>query len=333
MKNSKKKISGLLVAIIVVALLLVMVLGLILWLEFGPGINPSGHKAPAAQQTEDPKIPDQNTTGNTDGDNDSDKESEETQKTPVSIDDEQLHASGAIATPYLTLYYDTALVDNLGVVRSTGTPYVLEFYAVLEGKQEQRLFDIVFGVTDGNLGVIKTDAGETTVSMVIYTFQPDESWAQGEIDTILAMQEASNDLIDQLMEYQVRNDYDGPELSTEEPESHYQEYMAIETPYCTLAYPTTWKDYLQTETTETDVYQIDFFGQMEKQDPVLLFTIIFGGDSGEQIGAIQDSDGQYVTVNILMEEMDLSEFSQEDAAILYEMQEALNQLIERLPLE
>lgn len=328
MKNGKEKnANGLLIAIIIVAVLLVAVIGLILWLEFGgQNVRPTQQNPSAAQPAQKPTAPS--------GKDEATKPADAT-KPSVSVDDyEQLQKNGAIGTPYLTLYYSTELVDNLAVVHNEGTPYVVEFYAILEEKQEQRLFDILFGDgKEGNLGVIRTDAGEISVSMVIYEFTPDETWTQGEIDTVLAMQDVANDLVDQLMEYQVKDQISGPELSTEEPDSNYVEYMAIETPYCTLSYPATWQDYLQTEHTQTDVYRVDFYGQLVEQDPVLLFAILLGGDSGEQIGAIKDSNGQYVTVNIVMADMDLDGFSQEEATILYQMQEELNQLIAKLPLE
>lgn len=328
MKHAKeRKVSGLLIAIIVVAVLLVAVIGLILWLEFGgQNVRPTPQTPSASQPVQKPTAPGSQ--------NEATKPADAT-KPSVSVDDyEQLQANGAIGTPYLTLYYSTELVDNLAVVHNEGTPYTVEFYAILEDKQEQRLFDILFGDgKEGNLGVIRTDAGEISVSMVIYEFTPDETWTQGEIDTVLAMQDVANDLVGQLMEYQVKDQVSGPELSTEEPDSNYVEYMAIETPYCTLSYPAAWRDYLQTEHTKTDIYQVDFYGQLEEQDPVLLFAILLGGDSGEQIGAIKDSDGAYVTVNIVMTDMDLDGFSEEEEAILYQMQEAINQLIDKLPLE
>lgn len=243
-------------------------------------------------------------------------------------------STGTIDTPYLTLYYDSGLADRLVVVQDQGPPYRLEFYAMLEGKAELRLFDMTFGEgADGNLGAIEIRGETIPVSMTIYAFTPDERWSQDEINTILAMQDEANVLIEQLQEYQVKNDYPGPFFSTDVPESGITNLSYVETPYCMLSYPAVWQDYFRIEQEAADTHSVLFYGQVEGYDPVLLFTIVFGGDAGEQVGTITDSQGRQISVNVISEVPDLHGWLDEDVNIIYEMQESINLIIESIPLQ
>ena len=334
----KKKVNGMVIAVVALVVVLLLLVGFLLWQMHKESVK----KLPEAQQTE-PTVMQQETTEQTEPTL-ADKVEEKTEPTEAAevetkpfqenTKEELLRQNGQIETPFLTLYFDETLTDCLGIVHDTGKPYVLEFYAVLEGKPEQRIFDILFAEgEEGNLGVLETDAGEFSVSMKVYDFNPDDTWTAGEIDTVLALQDTANDLIEQMMVYQMKEEYKGPEISQEKPESNLVDFLAIETPYGALSYPVKWQDYLVTERKQTDTYRIDFYGQLGEQEPVLLFTIIFGGDTGEQVGAIKDRDGQYVTVNVIMEALNVEGFEDADVAILYEMQEAMNLLIAQLPLE
>lgn len=246
------------------------------------------------------------------------------------------HVDNEFQTPYVTLHYPEALADHLVVVNTNASPYTLEFYAMLEDRPEQRIFDLRLGGNiRGNIGMVKTDSGEIPVDLIVYKFTPDESWTEGEINTILAMQEAANDMIEQLDLVVVS---ENTQQSVEEtaPESSVVNMFSINTPYCTLRYPVIWKEYLVTEQTENEedgICKVMFYGQTGDQEKCLLFTILFGGDEGDQLGVIIGDDGQFITVNIMTEAMDLTGWAEEDSQILYSMQEAVNELIAQLPLE
>ena len=339
--KKKKKVNGLVIVVIVLGVILLLLAGFLLWQMqiLGGGqtedqvpTEPTAVQQETAEQTEPEAT--ESTEAATQPTEMPEEPEAETKPFQENTKEELLRQSGQIETPFLTLHFDETLTDCLGIAHDTGTPYVLEFYAVLEGKPEQRIFDILFAEgKEGNLGVLETDAGEFSVSMKIYKFNPDDTWTEGEINTVLALQDTSNDLIEQMMVYQMKEEYKGPEISQEKPVSNLVDFLAIETPYGVLSYPMKWQDYLVTESKQTDTYRIDFYGQLEDQEPVLLFTIIFGGDTGEQIGAIKDRDGQYVTVNVIMEALNVEGFEDADVAILYEMQEAMNLVIAQLPLE
>ena len=239
---------------------------------------------------------------------------------------------GEIVTPYLTLYYPDALTDHLVVVKLPGEPYTLEFYALLEGKPEQRLFDLCLG-GNGNLGMVSTGSGEIPVGMTIYPFQPDKFWSQGEVDTILAMQDAANTLLEQLPMVQEPEETGAPVISEITPDSNVVNYMSFRTPYCTLYYPVAWQDQIRVDQVEKEVCIVRFYGCVAGKGEKLLFSVIFGGDEGEQIGALMTDRDELITVNIQMEELLLPGWSEEDKAEIYSMQEDVNQLIAKLPLQ
>lgn len=330
MRNSYKRRTALVIAVVILSIVLTMLLALLLWLEFGTKGNETNNKeSTALQQTENATSVETTLTEDT-------TSSEETKLTEDTTPAESVltEDTGIIDTPYLNLYYDKAFSDYLLVIHNEGPPYRLEFYVSLDGKPDLRLFDIAFGKeTDGNLGAIKVDAETIPVNMVIYTFDPDDSWTQDEINTIFAMQEMTNDLIDQLMVYQTLDDYEGPVVSPVVPEQNDAKTTTITTPYCNLYYSSPWTDYLYIEKAEGDNYRVFFYGQLADKAPVLLFTIIFGGDSGEQVGAIIGKQSQIVPVNIMLEELDRLGWAEYDMNILYEMQEAINLMLERIPFE
>ena len=243
-----------------------------------------------------------------------------------------------IQTPYFPLYYPDAFSDLLTVVKTAEEPFTLEFYAMLEDRQEQRLFDIRLSKTiKGNMGTVKTDSGDVYVDMTFYRFKPDSTWTDDEINTVMAMQEAANDMISKLSLEQGSSDRDNqPTVEETTPGSSVSNMMSVSTPYCALQFPIRWKDNLITEHLEneqTGVYTVHFYGKVANHEKCLLFSILFGGDEGEQLGVIMYDTGAYITVNVMFAELDLEGWSDADAQTISMMQEALNDLIGQLPLE
>ena len=329
MKKAKKNRFNVLVLLVaILGVVLIGLFGLIVWMELGTedpaiGTEPQQTGTSEAETTETTESTTDPTTTPTES------------KEPFRPQD-LVTGTTVIETPYLTLYYPEFFEDILAVVHTSGNPYILEFYTVLEGRASQRLFDIIFDAgSEGNLGIIDTEAGEVGVNMVIYSFNPDDSWTTGEINTILAMQDASNDLIEQIMALKAEDEeVEGPAISTETPAPGLADFMSITTPYCTLYYPLTWQSYLQTEHTDKDdIHRVAFFAKIGDHDPTLLFTVLFGGDDGDQLGAILDENGQLITVvNILMAELNSEGFTEDEMTIWYEMQEAVNEMISKIPL-
>ena len=75
---------------------------------------------------------------------------------------------GQIETPYCTLSYPESLAEFLLIINTSRQPYTLEFYAVMEGKQELRLFDISVGEgSGGNMGLVTTSEGEVPLNATV----------------------------------------------------------------------------------------------------------------------------------------------------------------------
>ncbi len=329
MKKRKQKksnaMSSLIILVAVLSVVLIALFCFVLWLESNNQDVPDGTLPLQTETTETTESTTAPTTPTV----------LPTETTGPFRPQDLISNTTTIETPYLTLQFPEAFEDILAVVCTPGTPYILEFYTVLEGRSAYRLFDIIFDDGEkGNLGIIETDAGRVSASMVIYSFKPDSSWSTGEIATVHAMQDAANDLMEQLIALRVDKDEEaeGPVLSTETPDPGIADCMSITTPYCNLYYPLAWKDYLQTkESKMDDNYCVEFFGQIGDHESALLFTIIFGGDRGEQMGVILTNENQYITVNILVAELTTEDFLEEEINILYEMQEALNEVLSKIP--
>lgn len=243
--------------------------------------------------------------------------------------------NGEVQTPYGILKYPEALADLLTVAKTNNDPYTLEFYAVIEGRKEIQLFDIAFGEgSGGNMGNVKTEQGEVPLNVTIYNLSFDDSWLEGEIITAQAMQDAVNEMIEQLKPVAESQQGAVPEIFQQPDEDSALDNLRIETPYCMVYYPAKWSEYIfcEHDNTQEDVYKLNFYSSMYGLAPVYLFSIYFGGDEGEQLGAVMSEAGIPVPVYLLMAELDLSYWSQSDAATIYSMQEASNQLIEKLPL-
>lgn len=265
-------------------------------------------------------------------------ETEEETTAPAEEPKEQMEiipcVDGEIETPYLTLRYPDALSDHLTVVNSEKDPYTLEFYALLEGKPEQRLFDVCLGENaSGNLGTVETASGELPVGMTLYPFVPDENWTEGEINTVLAMQDAANYLVEQLPLVKKSAATETPVVSEVIPEANVVNYMSVKTPYCTLYYPVVWQDQVRVDQVEKETYRVRFYGRVDGKGEKLLFSVIFGGDEGEQVGVVTTDQDEKIPVYIVMENLILPGWSEEDAAEIYAMQEAVNQLLGQMPLE
>ncbi len=245
---------------------------------------------------------------------------------------------GRIQTPYFALYYPETLADLLVVAKTEDDPFTLEFYAMLEDRPEQRIFDIRLSETiEGNMGIVEAEDARVYVDLTFYQFSPDASWTKDEINTILAMQEAANEMINSLnREENSSSQENKPAVEETAPVSSVVNMLTIQTPYGALHYPVRWKDYLVTEhieNEETGIYSVEFYGKVANQEKCLLFTILFGGDEGDQLGVILQDNGDFITVNILVAELELDGWSESDMQILFTMQEAMNELIEQLDLE
>ena len=242
---------------------------------------------------------------------------------------------GQIQTPYCILNYPEGLADHLLIIKTSERPYVLEFYAVMEGKQELRLFDLSFGEgSGGNMGTVKTQEGEVPLNVMIYQLSTDDTWSEAEITTAYAMQDMVNELLEQ-MQPKAEEKQDPPPVVNQQPKEESTIYnLEIETPYCKLYYPARWAKTVSFDTDDEkeEVYKVHFYSRIDGLENQRLFSIYFGGDEGTQLGAVMSIEGIPVPVYLIVEQLELDGLKEEEIDLLYTMQEASNQLIERLPL-
>lgn len=261
---------------------------------------------------------------------------QETTEAPEAVVEIAEFVNNEIQTPWFTLYYPEAFSDLLVVANTGNDPYVLEFYAMLDARPEQRIFDLRLGEgLEGNMGTVKTDSGDIGVDLTLYAFKPEADWSKGEIDTVLAMQDAANDMLERLDLTEAPKKQEKPVVEQEKPESSILNSSDIGTPYCTLHFPVVWEENLIVEQTDRPdgVCEVAFYGKVPNKRQCLLFTVLFGGDEGDQLGVLMTDDGGFVTVNLRMAELNLKGWRDADAEIIYAMQEAVNDMIARLPLE
>lgn len=108
--------------------------------------------------------------------------------------------------------------------------------------------------------------------------------------------------------------------------------IEIETPYCSLYYPSQWEDYLLTDTQKGDIYTVTFSAEFKGKAPLPLFAFTFGGEETD-LGFIDMADGSTIAVNLIIYPFEeSSDYSSEETEIIYTMQEDLNYVLEQLPL-
>ena len=114
---------------------------------------------------------------------------------------------------------------------------------------------------------------------------------------------------------------DHPENVTERPD------ISIETPYCTLYYPSKWESNVIIKTT-ADV--VGFYASIDKAE-LHLFDICFGSMDGERLGKVLCKDGSEVDVflKVFPITLDVS-WRQDIVDAVYAMQEDVNHVIERI---
>lgn len=242
---------------------------------------------------------------------------------------------GQIHTPYGTLNYPEGLADFLLVINTSQQPYTLEFYAVMEEKQELRLFDISLGDgSGGNMGTVMTSEGEIPLNVTIYTLAMDQTWSESEVTTVYAMQDVVNEIIEQMTPDNEEGQTKSPVISQQPDEDSTVHNLEIETPYGTLYYPARWSNTVScvNDDSQEEVYKVHFYSRVEGLENQLLFSIYFGGDEGDQLGAVMSSEEIPVPVNLVMGQLQLEGLNESEKELLCEMQEAANQLIDRIPL-
>lgn len=113
----------------------------------------------------------------------------------VSTIEEQIKTENGIITEtkYCNLYYPEKWEKNIDIKVKEDDVYSVQFFGKVENKEEQHLFDIVFGEVEGTLiGYYIQDEDKVPIYIKGILFSPDDSWTEEECTTIMMMQEDSN---------------------------------------------------------------------------------------------------------------------------------------------
>lgn len=99
-----------------------------------------------------------------------------------------------IKTKYAELRYPGMWEDRFSYEIVNGQPYTVKCYATVDNHDKVEIFDIVF---DGEGALIGT-LGETKISVDMKKPGFDKSWGEGQIETVNAMQDDVNYIINGL---------------------------------------------------------------------------------------------------------------------------------------
>jgi len=109
--------------------------------------------------------------------------------------------------------------------------------------------------------------------------------------------------------------------------------IEVKTPFGSLYYPAQWKDNIKINYKDSAGQTIEFISEINGHTSIMLFSLIFGGDDGDQLGVIKSENGVYVPVYLKMGTIEGLNVDTNILDDIYEMQEAVNVLIEQMPLE
>lgn len=114
--------------------------------------------------------------------------------------------------------------------------------------------------------------------------------------------------------------------STVEQQITEEEGYAIETKYGNLYYPKKWKDKLEVEIVEDEIYTVVFYGKVNGKDRQKLFEIVYNADALIMLGTIE-VEGSNVYIGCNFTDIGYGEdWTDEDISTIYAMQEDVNYL-------
>ena len=106
-----------------------------------------------------------------------------------------------IETAFGTIHFPGEWEGYLHTEIEDGEEYTIKFFSEIPGKGNIALFDICFGEKNENSfgEAISNDGEKAWVSVIIHDFTPDDSWSSDESNIVYGMQEAFNDIIDDII--------------------------------------------------------------------------------------------------------------------------------------
>ncbi len=122
-----------------------------------------------------------------------------------------------------------------------------------------------------------------------------------------------------------KNAVEQPSQSNTAPyEDVLEENFDIETPYVTLNYPIKWKDKVEINHINEDIYTVEFYKTTDNE-LIHLFDIAFGGSEGDFIGTLT-TESESVELRVVSYSID-NTLSDAELEEIGDMLEDVNQLI------
>lgn len=248
-----------------------------------------------------------------------------------------------VVTSYGNLYFPGDWAPFLQTEVTDGDPCTVLFSAVLETREQpQKLFAVTFGgEAEGAIGAVQTADGTWyAVTAETFSFTPDSTWTDRDINIVFTMQEALNHVLENLDMKDasvLEEDVEPSTQESSEPASGESagnvdpDDLKLDTPYMELHYPAKWMDYLSIEVTEGDAYSVSYSGVIGSHPAQHLFTVHFGGDQGVSLKTVKGENGEMVEIRIELTELELDgTWSAEERTIITTMQEDLNYLLGKM---
>ena len=251
---------------------------------------------------------------------------------PENMDPEDL----VVTTPYCNLYYPGQWQDRVRAeTEYTAVGCIVTYYGTV-GDREEKLFAVFFAESSDDsypVGTITYEGTMMDVSVALFDIEQFDGLEMPDADTLNAMQEGVNYLLDKLEENPVFNTASQPSHGdTPEETKDITQDLAVSTPYCNLYYPAQWKDAVRYEADETDAgYIVVFYGAVNGKNAEL-FTIYFaeGSEDSVPIG-VYTADGVSMDIGVSMPELpEDNDWSAAERESFYALQEKINYLIDKL---
>lgn len=127
--------------------------------------------------------------------NDTNKNPNQDGDTAVKVDHRDPYS---VVTKYCDLSYPEEWDSLFRTEIVEGDVYTVDFYGLVEGKEDQLLFSVVFGDSNNVFGYLTTDEGKVSVGLNVSEFFPSDDWTASEADLIYGMQEEVNYVLEKL---------------------------------------------------------------------------------------------------------------------------------------
>lgn len=220
----------------------------------------------------------------------------------------------SIETKYVTLEFPSKWKDKVDITINDEEPYTVSF-----SYNDSPLFDLVFNGTSGfRLGSMINNGQVININVNFYDVDSD-SMSNEEYLNYCAMQEDINVIIDKLVEnYGFIIGESG--IEAEENTNIYK----ITTKYCNLSYPEKWKDLVNVEIDDSDIYTVKF-----SYKDIPLFNLTFNEGNGYKLGNM-NIDGNDITIYIDDFNFNKDELSEQDYVNCCAMSSDVNVILEHL---